>query len=172
MNSMRNLDLPQQIALIRRTGESFKPVIAAAISGAISMASVALFIASTDQNAKVILLFVAGVSAMIAIAVALTYPQFQRAARATRVGRRVRGTLQLEISDVDSEDMTISGRISDGGGVWELKFGRPIGWKPGIGEWPCELIFLSDQRTPVLVQLNDGLLFPTKKSRKRYGRGK
>lgn len=167
---MHNLDLLQQIALIRRTGESFKPVVAAVISGAISVASVALFIASTDQNAKVILLFVAGVGAMIAIAVALSYPQFQRAARATRVGRRVKGTLQLEISDIDSEDMTISGRISDGGGVWELTFGRPIGWKPRAGEWSCELIFLAGQRTPVLVQLNDGLLFPTAKSSKRYGR--
>lgn len=162
---MQHLDLLQQIAFVRRTGESFKPLLGAVACCVVCTASIFFFYQSTDQSAKVVLLFVSAVSAILAAAILFAYPRFSRAARALRSGRRIPGLLQLEINEIDSEDTTIDGVLTSSSGTWEMRFGRPFGWIPQNGEWPCELIFLSDEPMPILVQLEEGLLFPTKISR-------
>ncbi len=62
----------------------------------------------------------------------------------------------------------IVGDLREGSMVWELCFGRPLGWTPQSGEWPCEMVMLADEPVPALVQLKQGLLFPTHESRKVF----
>lgn len=159
---MQNLDPSQQIEFIKRTGDSPKLIIGATVASIVFFVSISYFQNSTDQTVKVILFFLAAVSGILATAMATGYYRFRRAARAIRTGLRVSGMLQLEITEIDSENITFTGVLTSESGICRLKFAKPFGWEPQNGEWPCELIFLSGNKMPVLVKLNDGLLFPTK----------
>ncbi|GAB2524363.1 hypothetical protein [Lysobacter humi (ex Lee et al. 2017)] len=114
-------------------------------------------------------LFVAGVSGLVSVAIAMELPGWQRAARATRMGRRVKGVIKLTVERADTESPTIVGRMKDGNTIWDLQFSKPIGWEPDSGDWPCELVLLSGEPIPALVELTDGLLVPTRKSRRQLG---
>jgi len=60
------------------------------------------------------------------------------------------------------------GEMRDGLAIWKLHFGKPLGWTPQSGEWPCEMVMLSEETIPVLVELERGLLIPTRKSHKFF----
>ena len=91
------------------------------------------------------------------------------ARRATRTGRRVKGFIKLTVDRSDAESPTIVGRMKDGNAIWDLQFSKPIGWEPDSGDWPCEMVLLSGEPTPALVELEDGLLVPTRRSRRHLG---
>jgi hypothetical protein len=97
-------------------------------------------------------------------------PLLRRVARATRSGRRAKGSLKLTIDRSDSEHPSYRGCFDDGSTSWDLGLGKPYGWDPDEGEWRCEVVFLSDVRGPALIVLDHGLLFPTKLLHKWHGR--
>lgn len=60
----------------------------------------------------------------------------------------------------------ISGEAREGNALWHLEFSKPIGWMPESGEWPCKMVMLSDDPIPALIELEQGLLIPTRRSRR------
>jgi hypothetical protein len=78
--------------------------------------------------------------------------------------------LHLTVDRSDSENILIVGSLQEGSATWQLHFGKPMGWTPQSGEWPCHLVMLADDPIPALVELNQGLLFPTSKSHKVFSR--
>lgn len=161
----------QQIAYLRTFGEAWPLKPLAFVCLVITIACIVLFARSTHSPLRVLLLFVAGVSAMLTFAIAAELPGLRRAARATRTGRRVKASIRLVVDRSDRESPVISGQARDGMAVWELQFGKPIGWEPDEGDWACELVWLSDQPTPALVDLEHGVLVPRRASRRRFGTG-
>ena len=159
----------QQVAYLRRFGEVWPLKSIAIALGAIAAACVYLFSQSTQEQLRVVALFVAGVSGLVAVAIAMDLPGWKRAARATRTGRRVKGFIKLTVDRSDPESPTIVGRMKCGNAIWDLQFSKPIGWEPDSGDWPCEMVLLSGEPTPALVELEDGLLVPTRRSRRQLG---
>ncbi|WP_372012799.1 hypothetical protein [Pseudoxanthomonas sp. 10H] len=165
------LDLPQQIDYLRRFGESRALPVAAVIAALVCVACLVLFGRVSQEPVKVLLLFFAGVGGLFAVALAVQLPQFRRGARATRVGRRVRATVDLVVDRSEPDSPVVRGAVSAESKTWALEFGKPFGWEPQEGAWPCELVFLADWHGPVLVQLAEGLLVPSRASRaSRAGR--
>ncbi len=167
----QDLSLEQQIAYLRRFGEAWPLTAVAGVCAVLAMASVYAFTWSDHERLNVLLLFVAGVSGLLAIAISTQLPGLKRAARATRTGRRLESSIKLTVDRSDSENVAITGEIRQGRTTWKLHFGRPLGWNPQSGEWPCELIMLSDEAVPALVQLPQGLLLPTGRSHRVLGGG-
>lgn len=162
----QDLTLKEQIHHLRRFGEDSYLMKVAVISGAAGIACLFLFFLSSHETLNVLLLFFAGLCALTAFAISAQLHQLKRAARATRAGRRIPGVLHLTVDRSDSENLSIEGDIRQGVTTWKLHFSRPFGWTPQSGDWPCELIMLADDAIPALVQLEQGLLFPTPKSHK------
>ena len=79
---------------------------------------------------------------------------------------RVHGVLSLTVDRSDPESIVISGEMRDGRAIWKLHFSKSFGWTPQSGEWPCEMVMLSDEPVPALVELEQGLLLPTHKSQR------
>jgi hypothetical protein len=166
------LSLAEQIEQVRKIGESPMVPLIAAICGVASAIGIVLFNAVESDTPGVFALFFAILSGSVSLAVLVNLPRFQRIARATRSGRRVRGDIQVMVDHSDPDDVKIRGSMVEGGAVWELEFTRPLGWEPRSGEWPCELVYIADVRLPVMVQLAEGLLLTSSKSRRVYGRGR
>ncbi len=165
------LSLAEQIEQVRKIGESPMVPMIAVLCGVASAIGIVLFNWVKTDTPGVFGLFFAALSGSVSLAVLASLPRFRRVARATRSGRRVRGEIRVAVDRSDADDVRIRGSMVEGGAVWELEFTRPLGWDPRSGEWPCELVFLADVRLPVMVQLADGLLFTSDKSRRVYGRG-
>ncbi|GAB2499841.1 hypothetical protein GCM10027266_17900 [Arenimonas alkanexedens] len=136
----------------------------------VGVAAVYAFSQSSHAQLNVFFLFVAGVSGLLAIAISTQLPDLKRAARATRTGRRVKGLIKLTVDRSDSDSIVVAGEMRDGRTLWNLHFGRPFGWNPQSGEWPCEMVVLSDEKVPALVEFENGLLLPTRKSHRIIGR--
>lgn len=164
-----HLTRDQQIATVRRYGES--PVLARKAAGCAGVAGlgVLLFVWAERQWLEVVGLFIAGVCGLVGVALVAQRQPMRRAARATRTGRRVSGVLRLEVDRRDLENVLYTGRLQDGTATWVLQFGNPMGWTPQSGDWRCELVFLSDDPLPALALLDDGLMFPTRQSRRTHG---
>lgn len=160
------LSLDQQIAYLRKFGEDWPLRIVAVVSALIAIACAYAFSQSDHVQLNVLLLFVAGISGLLAVAISIQLPEWQRAARATRVGRRVQSSLKLTVDRSDSDNVVISGEANEGRAVWHLQFSNPIGWVPESGEWPCKMVMLSDEPVPALIELEHGLLVPTRRSRR------
>lgn len=160
MDTEKELSLSQQIEYLRRFAEVWPLPKVAVVCMLIAIAAASGFAFSSNESLKVLLLFVAGVSGVVAFAVATQLAGLRRAALATRKGRRVHGVLHLTVDRSDSENVVISGDMREGGSVWKLHFGKPLGWTPQSGEWPCEMVMLDGETVPALVQLEQGLLFP------------
>jgi hypothetical protein len=169
MNEEQDLSLNQQIEYVRRFGEAWPLGTVAAACTLICVAAFYAFVVASHQQLKVVLLFVAGVSGLLVFAILSQLPRLKRAARATRMGRRTQAVLNLTVDQSDSESLVISGEVVVGSTVWQLHFGRPLGWVPASGEWPCAVVMLDGEPLPALVELSQGLLFPTPKSRKAFG---
>lgn len=167
----RELSLHEQIELLRRFGETWPLARAAVACALLAAACVYVFTVSGNETLKVLVLFAGGVSALLALAMAAQRSGFRRAARATRTGRRIHGVLHLVVDRSDSESVVITGEMRDGPALWTLHFGRPLGWTPQSGDWPCKLVMLSDEKVPALVELDQGLLIPTPESHKIISRG-
>lgn len=163
------LSLDQQIAYLRKFGEVWPLRAVAVVSALIAVVCVYAFSQSEHVQLNVFLLFAAGVSGLLAVAIAIQLPEWRRAARATRGGRRVQSSLKLTVDCVDSENVVISGEAHDGSAVWHLQFSKPIGWMPESGEWPCKMVMLSGEPVPALIELEHGLLVPTRRSRRTLG---
>ena len=163
------LSVDQQIDYLRRFGETWPLRSVAVVCMAVMICSIYAFRVSSHEQLKVLLLFVAGVSGLLAFAISTQLPGLTRASRATRTGRRIQSLVNLTVDRGDSENVVITGEIQDGSFVWKLHFGRAFGWTPQTGHWPCEMVMLSDGSIPALVQLEQGLLFPTRKSHKVFG---
>ncbi|RYG57911.1 MAG: hypothetical protein EON56_01285 [Alphaproteobacteria bacterium] len=164
------LSLKQQIDYIRRFGEAWPLRGVAVVCALVMIAGFCAFLVSSQESVKVLLLFVSGVSGLLALAIGTQVSGLQRAARATRTGRRVRGVINLVVDRSDSENVLITGEMQEGSAVWTLHFGRPFGWTPQTGAWPCEMVLISDEPVPALVLMEHGLLLPTRKSQKNLGR--
>ena len=162
------LSVDQQIDYLRRFGEAWPLRSVALVCVAVMISSVYAFRVSNHEVLKVLLLFLAGVSGLVALAISTQLPGMTRASRATRTGRRIQSTVHLTVDRSDSENVLINGELRDGSFVWKLHFGNAFGWTPQTGVWPCEIVMLSDEPIPALVQLEHGLLFPTRKSRKVF----
>ena len=175
MRRKHSLSLAEQIEQVRRTGESrMLPLIAVGCGVACALGFV-LHHWTDDKTPGfftllVAALFLSAVCGIVSLAVLANFPRFQRIARATRSGRRVRGDIQITGDRSDPENARIRGCMMEGGAVWDREFTRPLGWEPRSGEWPCELVFLADVRLPVMVQLADGLLFTSDRTQRVYGR--
>lgn len=174
MRRKHSLSLAEQIEQVRRIGESrMLPLIAVGCGVACALGFV-LHHWTDDKTPGfftllVAALFLSAVCGIVSLAVLANFPRFQRIARATRSGRRVRGDIQITVDSSDPENARIRGCMMEGGAVWDLEFTRPLGWEPRSGEWPCELVFLADVRLPVMVQLADGLLFTSDRTQRVYG---
>ena len=70
----------QQVAYLRRFGEVWPLKSIAIALGAIAAAGVYLFSQSTQEQLRVVALFVAGVSGLVAVAIAMELPGWKRAA--------------------------------------------------------------------------------------------
>lgn len=171
MKKNRELTLKEQIDHVRRLGEDFPLTRVAAICAAIAIACICTFIVSTNETLNVFLLFLAGSCGLIAVAILAQSSQLKRAARATRTGRRIHGVLHLTVDRSDSENLLIEGYLRQGSTTWRLHFNRPFGWMPQSGDWPCELVMLAGEAIPSLVELDQGLLLPTRKSHKAFSGG-
>jgi hypothetical protein len=165
-----SLTLDQQVSRVRRFGESSALPLAGAVNAAGSVVGVLAFLHLSSEPARVAALLAAGIGLIVSLAMFAHYPQLKRAARATRAGRRSSGVLHLEVDRSDSENPSFSGAFRDGRATWNLEFGKPMGWSPQPGEWPCTLVFVSDEAVPALAILEEGLLFPSRRSRKTYER--
>lgn len=170
MKTKQEWSLKQQIHYVRQFGEYWPLKKAAIVLALVSVAAIYAFNVADHEQLKVFLLFVAGVCGLLAFAILTHLPQLKRAARATRTGRRVQGILHLTVDRSDSENIMIVGSLQEGSATWQLHFGKPMGWAPQSGEWPCHLVMLADDPIPALVELNQGLLFPTSKSHKVFSR--
>ena len=166
------LNREQQIAHVRRYGESSQLQWLAAACIGVAVLGIVAFSLFEREVLEVIALVVGGMSGLVGLAILAHLPALRRIARATRTGRRVQGVLQLQVDASDSESIVYTGQMQEGGATWVLGFGNPMGWEPQAGDWPCELVFLSDQPVPALAMLEQGLLFPTATSRKTYTRTK
>lgn len=161
----------QQIAQLRRLGESNSLGVVAGILACVCAVCLLAFALLDHRIARIVSLLAGGISGLLAIAVASSLSRIRQLARATRTGRRVQGTLALVVDRSDSDHPLISGSVKEGPAIWQLHFAKPPGWEPENGEWPCEMVFLSDQRMPSLVQLPNGILVPTAQSRKTHAPG-
>lgn len=168
MKKNQDLTLKEQIRHLRRLGEDLPLTKVAVICAATGAACIFAFFLSTHETLNVFLLFFAGFFVLTAFAISTQLPQLKRAARATRSGRRIQGVLHLTVNRSDSENLLIEGDIRQGPTTWKLHFSRPFGWTPQSGDWPCELVMLADDAIPALVELDQGLLFPTRKSHKTF----
>lgn len=168
MKAKQEWNLKQQIHYVRQFGESWPLKNAAIVFALISVGAIYAFNVASHEQLKVFLLFVAGVCGLLTFAILSHLPQLRRAARATRTGRRVQGVLHLTVDSSDSENIVIAGSMQEGSATWKLHFGKPLGWTPQSGEWPCHLVMLADEPIPALVELDQGLLFPTRKSHKVF----
>lgn len=162
------LSLNEQIDQLRRFGEVWPLRTVAVVCTLIMIGALYAFTVSSHEQIKVLLLFVAGVSGLVAIAISTQLPRWKRAIRATRTGRRVQGLLKLTVDRSDSENVVIMGEMRDGLAIWKLHFGSPLGWTPQSGEWPCEMVMLSEETIPALVELKRGLLIPNGRSHKVF----
>lgn len=160
------LSLDQQIDYLRKFGEVWPLRTVAVVSALIAAACAYAFSQCEHVQLNVFLLFAAGVSGLLAVAILIQLPEWQRAARATRAGHRVQSSLKLIVDRTDSESVVISGEAHEGSAVWHLHFSKPIGWMPESGEWPCIIVMLSDEPVPALIELEGGLLVPTRRSRR------
>lgn len=160
------LSLEQQIAYLRKFGEVWPMRAVVVVSGLIAAVCLYAFSQSEQVQLNVLFLFAAGVSGILAVAISVQLPEWQRAARATRAGRRIQSSLKLTVDRTDSEYVVISGEAHDGHALWHLQFSKPIGWRPESGEWPCKMVMLSDDPVPALIELEHGLLVPTRRSRR------
>ena len=170
MKKKHEWSLQQQIHYVRQFGESWPLKNAAIVCALVSIGAIFAFNIASHEQLKVLLLFVAGVCGLLAFAILTHLPQLKRAARATRTGRRVQGTIHLTVDRSDSENVLIEGSMQEGSATWKLHFGKPLGWTPQSGDWPCHLVMLADEPVPALVELSQGLLFPTLKSHKVFSR--
>lgn len=170
MKKKQEWSLKQQIHYVRQFGESWPLRNVAIFCALVSVGAIYAFNIAHQEQLKVLFLFIAGVCGLLAFAILTHLPQLKRAARATRTGRRVQGILHLKVDCSDSENIVIEGSMQEGSTTWKLHFGKPLGWTPQSGEWPCHLVMLADEPVPALVELNQGLLFPTRKSHKAHGK--
>jgi hypothetical protein len=168
MKKEQELSLNQQIDYLRKFGEDWPLTKVATICSVIAIACTCIFFISSHENLNIFLLFMAGTCGLLAFAIWAQLPQLKRAARATRTGRRIQGVLHLTVDRSDSESIVIEGDMRHGSTTWKLYFSRPFGWTPQSGDWACELVMLADEPTPALVELNQGLLLPTRKSHKVF----
>ena len=171
MRKNRELTLKEQIDHVRRLGEDFPLTMVAVICAVIAIACICTFLGSTHETLNVFLLFFAGSCGLTAVAILAQSSQLKRAARATRTGRRIHGVLHLTVDRSDSENLLIEGYLQQGSTTWRLNFNRPFGWMPQSGDWPCELVMLAGETIPSLVELDQGLLLPTRKSHKDFSGG-
>lgn len=159
----KQLSLQQQIDNLRTLGES--TTMRLLLPGAVLLAAAALFAfyQSDSETWRVLCLFVAGCSGLVALAAALSAKHLRNAASATRKGRREPATLHLEPYE-DDDERRFRGRLeltSSGGRVWQLDLAPAAGWKPKVGAMQVQAVFLSDISWPVLLLCGDqGLLWP------------
>jgi len=170
MKTKQEWSLKQQIHYVRQFGESWPLKKAAIVLALISAVAIYAFNVASHEQLKVFLLFVAGICGLLAFAIFAHLPKLKRAARATRTGRHVHGILHLVVDHSDTDNIVIEGTMQEGSAAWKLYFTKPLGWTPQSGEWPCHLVMLADDPVPALAQLNQGLLFPTRKSHKVFSR--
>jgi hypothetical protein len=135
------------------------------LPGAVLVAAAALFAfaRSDSETGRVLCLFVAGCSGLVALAAALSAKHLRNAAAATRKGRREPAILHLEPYE-DDDERRFRGRLelaSHGARTWQLDLAPAAGWKPTLGAMQVQAVFLSDIAWPVLVLCGDqGLLWP------------
>lgn len=91
------LSLDEQIAYLRKFGEVWPLRPIAFVSALIAIVCVYAFSQSEHVQLKVLLLFIAGVSGIFAVIILIQLPEWQRAARATRIGRRVNSSLKISV---------------------------------------------------------------------------
>ena len=157
----KQLSVRQQIDYLRTLGESSLTRAMLPIAALTFLAAVVAFWITDSQNLGVLWLFVAGCSALLMVACALSAGHLRNAARATRAGRRERAVLQLQQPE-DNDERQFHGRLQllTGERAWEMDFAPVSGWLPQADELIVDVVFLADIQWPVLVLSDQGLLWP------------
>ena len=124
MRRKHSLSLAEQIEQVRRIGESrMLPLIAVGCGVACALGFV-LHHWTDDKTPGfftllVAALFLSAVCGIVSLAVLANFPRFQRIARATRSGRRVRGDSQITVDRSDPENVRVRGCMMEGSAVWD-----------------------------------------------------
>ena len=115
-----------------------------------------------EQNLRVLCLFVAGCSSLVALATVFGIGHVRNAASATRKGRREPAMLVLQHDPGDDEDpprgvLTPASRHAH---AWDMALVQCRGWRPTPGPMQVDAIYLSGIAWPVLLVHADGILWP------------
>ncbi len=109
----------------------------------------------------------AGIAALVALGVTISTSHLQNAARGVAEGIRQDATVDIRLipwPDGEEKHESYSGIISmDRQPLWQMDFAQPKGWMPQIGLYPAQIAFIGGVEWPVLVILEQGILYPAHK---------
>ena len=131
---------------------------------------VAAFIILGAITGRPVFYAVALIAGLLTFAVWQTTPHMLNAAMGLRKGICQSGRVEILLhrwKAAESEHESYRGIISqDGQPLWQMDFVQPRGWIPAIGPHPAELYFIQGVEWPVVLVLQDGILYPGSKPRR------
>lgn len=115
----------------------------------------------------------AAAAGLLTLAVWVTAPHIHNAAQGLSEGVRQNGEVEIGIHlwpDGEREHESYRGLISmNRQPLWEMDFAQPAGWTPVIGKQQATLVFIRGISWPVVLILENGLLYPGGKPRRAGG---
>ena len=161
------MTLQEQVDELRLIGESRAATLLAPCGIALAIAGFSAAAWVDNQNLRVLCLFVAGCSSLVALATAFGIGHVRDAASATRKGRREPAVLVLQHNPGDDDEpprgvLTPASRHAL---AWEMALVQGRGWRPTAGPMQVDAVYLSGIAWPVLLVHPDGILWPRARPR-------
>lgn len=152
-----DLGVARQADNLRLLGASRTIRVMVPVAVVLAVVGIAGFNLARSETLRVLWLFLAGCSGLIALGSAVGVRHIRNAANALERGR----TLELVL---DNEHW--QGRLAPHARherAWTIHFAKPIGWTPQAGTLQVQATYLSDITWPVLLRCPQGLLWPGSK---------
>ena len=160
------MTLQEQIDELRLIGESRAVTLLAPGGIALAIAGFSSAAWVDNQNLRVLCLFVAACSSLVALGSVFGIGHVRNAALATRKGRREPAMLVLHYDPHDDEPprgvLTPTSRHAH---AWDMVLVQCRGWRPPPGAMQVDAIYLSGIAWPVLLVHADGILWPRARPR-------